>query len=299
MASITGIAGYVGVIRPIADASLSAVVAVYLSGLLWVMGTAYRFVRRRRVLAKVQSCESDSKWVELTVKCRSRISVFPGCYFYVYYPRRYGFKSLHLDAFVDNFPLPVAWIPEKSKGNLITFIISKDLYQRGKSKGSDKSKVEPFKSGMEILLEGPYGHDVNATARTTTVLAAHGPGIIGLLSFASSQVRHEKDREYQVGRRGKRRLNLLWVLEHVSQQDVVGNKLRELQKIDLQSVRRPSSTPALVANNGREYCCLAFVPAAHKCEARKVAIRAKRGKQAILDMVFSRKLQGESESPDG
>jgi len=41
IASVVGMAGYLGVAHPVADASLFAVVAVYYSGALWILGTGY------------------------------------------------------------------------------------------------------------------------------------------------------------------------------------------------------------------------------------------------------------------
>jgi predicted ferric reductase len=232
IASVVGMAGYIGVVRPVADASLSAVVAVYLSGTLWILGTGYRYIRRRRTPASIKSDRSHSESTEVVVRCTSQISVFPGCYFYVYFSRRYKFGSLHFDIFVHSLPLMLAWGPEagdgSSKEELMTFILSH---------GSRTSKFVPH-SGQEILLDGPYGQDINAAACTTMVLAASGPGIVGLLSFASHQVGRYK---HMSSRKEKRRVDLLWVLDDVCQQDLVGNKLRELQNMDQDSVR--SSSP--------------------------------------------------------
>ncbi|KAK4242972.1 hypothetical protein C7999DRAFT_18590 [Corynascus novoguineensis] len=188
-------AGYIGVVRPVADASLSAVVAVYLSGAFWILGTGYRYIRRRRTPASIKSDRSHSESTEVVVRCSSRISVFPGCYFYVYFPRRYSFGSLHFDIFVDSLPLMLAG-DGSSKEELMTFILSY---------GSRKSKFVPY-SGQEILLDGPYRQDINAAACTTMVLVARGPGIVGLLLFASYQVGRYK---HISSRKEKRRVDLL------------------------------------------------------------------------------------------
>jgi hypothetical protein len=233
IASVVGMAGYVGLVHPVADASLSAVVAIYISGTLWILGTGYRYVRRRRTLASIKSNRAHSESTEVIVRCSPRVSVFPGCYFYVYYKRKLGFKSLHIDMFVDSLPLMLVWGPEASDDSpeekLITFVISH---------GSCTSGLLQLCSGQEILLDGPYGRDMKATACTTMVLAARGPGIVGLLSFASHQVGQHK---HKSSRKEKPRVDILWVLDDAGQQDLVGNKLWELQNMDQDSVR--SSSP--------------------------------------------------------
>ncbi|KAK3364742.1 hypothetical protein B0T24DRAFT_537301, partial [Lasiosphaeria ovina] len=114
---------------------------------------------------------------------------------------------------------------DSPKEKLITFIISHNNRTSG---------FVPFHNGQEILLDRPYGRDINATACTTIVLVARGPGIVGLLSFASHQVGRYKDKN---SRKEKRRVDILWVLDDVGQQDLVGNRLRELQNMDQDSVR--------------------------------------------------------------
>jgi hypothetical protein len=285
IASVVGMAGYIGVVRPVPDASLSAVVAVYLSGALWILGTGYRYVRRRRTPARIESDRSYSESTEVVVRCNSRISAFPGCYFYVYFPRRFSFGSLHFDIFVNSLPLMLAWGPDagdgSSKEELITFILWH----------GSRTPKSVLKSGQEILLDGPYGPDINAAACTTMVLAARGPGIVGLLSFARHQVGRYK---HMSSRREKRRVDLLWVLDDVGQQDLVGNKLRELQDMDQDSVRSSSPGTAF-AKNRQEYRCLASIPVAHEQEEREVAVQRER---SLLDLVLRRQSRGLSRKPD-
>ena len=243
-ASVVGTARYLGVPHLMTEPSFSIDVAIYLSGVVWFFGVIYRYRKRRRTLASIKSDESHSGSTEIIVSCSPRLRAFPGCYFYAYYPRRFGFKFLHFDILVDSVPLMLAWAPEPSVNS------SKEKLGSSKEKlafivshGNRKSRPKPFDEGQEILLDGPYGQDIKATACTTMVLAARGPGIIGLLSFASYQVsryKHKKSREEKL------RVDILWVLDHVGQQDLVGNRLRNLQDMDKDSVRNSSPVPHLL-----------------------------------------------------
>ncbi|KAK0702714.1 hypothetical protein B0H67DRAFT_558329 [Lasiosphaeris hirsuta] len=230
-ASLVGMAGYIGVVQPIADATLAGVVAIYVSGALWILGTGYRYIRRRRALVRIVYDISHSRSREIVVRSSHGIPAFPGCYFYVYYPSRWGFKSLSFNTFVDSLPLSLAWISDDDNDALrrdLTFIVSHN---------NGTPRFAPLNSGDEILLDGPYGRDINPAELDTIVLTARGSGIIGLLSFAYYQVAKE---QHQGSRRQKQRVDILWVLDHkMDQNSNVAVFLLYPSRTNRQDVRLP------------------------------------------------------------
>jgi len=170
---------------------------------------------------------------EIVVRSSHRIPTFPGCYFYVYYPSRWGSKSSYFKMFVDSLPLSLAWISDDRE---LTFFISRN---------NGIPRFAPLNSGDEIILDGPYGRDINPAELDTILLVARGLGIIGILSFAY----YEVAKAPQGSRQQNQRVDILWVLDHANQQDLVGNKLLQLQEIAQNSVstwwqRRLKISPA-------------------------------------------------------
>jgi hypothetical protein len=97
-----------------------------------------------------------------------------------------------------------------------------------------------FKKKDNILLDGPYGHNLDVDSFDTVCLTAKGIGIVGILSFALG-LTMQGLREGNLSRN----INLFWVLEHNYQETWVGPQLEELQKMDVGGVSAPNSTLAL------------------------------------------------------
>ncbi|TPX11400.1 uncharacterized protein E0L32_007819 [Thyridium curvatum] len=212
-------AGYIGVLHPVADASLSAIIAIYLSGALWIGGLVVRYFTRRRMVAYIESDIKHHDSTEIRIHHKKPLSLFPGCYFYLSYPSNFGFKSLHFSMFVNSLALTPTRDPGNNDGQ-ISFVLSHR---------DSKARLLRFPVGQQILLDGPYGQDIDATACTTMVLVAQGAGIVGVLAFVCRQVERFKSKS---DRKEKLRVDVLWVLDHYIQQDLVGSQLRELQELD-------------------------------------------------------------------
>ena len=226
-------AGYVGVVGHAIDVSFLAVVAIWLAALLWIVGFVYNCIKRRRTRATIRELtEQPGLSTELVVRCKPRFPVFPGCYFYIDSPRKPGAHFFGFRNEVNGLPLALVCDTKESEGaqkeRLVTFIISH---------AHRKSSLPLLRIEQDIVLDGPYGPDIRVTNCATMVLAAQGPGILGLLSFARHQVDQFKSKKL---RHHKRRVAILWVLDHFTQQGLCGSHLQDLQNLDPDSVRSPS-----------------------------------------------------------
>lgn len=177
----------------------------------------------------------DGAAVQFAVAAKHPVRVYPGCYFYVYFPRRpwYGFfhgRRLMLLSF-DAAP--------STKTSDLSFLT---LRHDGTSALRDASR---------ILLNGPYGRDVALYEFETVFLVAKGMGIAGVLAHAlyiarrkrhDDSVRDEASRLWDsdefVFRDATRRLILVWFLEHNSQDVWVADQLKRLQEMDQDNVSR-------------------------------------------------------------
>ena len=87
-----------------------------------------------------------------------------------------------------------------------------------------------FRENERLLIDGPYGQDLNLEYFESVMLTAHGAGILGVLSIARSL--WERRRSDDV----LRRVNIFWSLGKNSQGEWAATYLRRLQKLDARNV---------------------------------------------------------------
>ncbi|KAK4113067.1 hypothetical protein N656DRAFT_797609 [Canariomyces notabilis] len=174
-----------------------AKIPVFLSGGLWVSTTVYRCIRIAFYTtgAKITRETGDSEFSRIQVHRDSRVRFYPGCYFYIF-PSG---NLLHYDS-LGSFPMALMWY---GPGRELETDVAEDLAFLV-SHNSRPLRSLRFGEGERLLLDGPHGQNLGLQRFETVMLAAHGVGISGVLSFAL----------YLCERRGSRgrlrRVNLLW-----------------------------------------------------------------------------------------
>ncbi|KAJ4196919.1 hypothetical protein NW759_016376 [Fusarium solani] len=179
----------------------------------------------------------DGNIIRLRVATNKPVGVFPGCYFYVFFPGPLPFYDLF-----HGYAMMPAWSePEHNvngKTSSLTFLISRTQGQHCRSLGS----ILP---NQRIRLDGPYGRSLQVHTFETVVLTAKGLGICGVLPIAlhlAARRQHDdrlrdksarlRDSSDPVFGDLSRNVDLIWWLEHDDQDRWVGDQLRALQAID-------------------------------------------------------------------
>ena len=168
--------------------------------------------------------------------------VYPGCYFYAYFPGPLPFRNL-----VEGYrmmPMPDISESISGKASTMDFIIS--------HKGQHSQAVLSVRKGQDILLVGPYGKDLGLHRYETVILSARGLGILGVLPFAlhlagrkqqDSMVRDKasrlRDSEDAVFRDVTRKIDLVWWLENNEEEKWAVDQFQSLQSLDPDNVRSP------------------------------------------------------------
>lgn len=199
-------------------------IIVLISGGIWVSTTAYRCIRFVFYTTVMTIEKEAGNWESsrIAVHCDKPVRIYPGSYFYIFLPG----KLLHYNLLV-SYPMSAMWYaPEQKPIQDLTFLVSHN---------SRPLQSLRFKKGENLLLDGPYGQDLELEYYETVLLAAHGTGILGVLSFALYLCQRRGIR------RSLRRINIFWSLEQNSQDKWVDKKLRKLQKMDPNNVCSPSS----------------------------------------------------------
>jgi NAD(P)H-flavin reductase len=123
---------------------------------------------------EILSYSGDMDAVTVTVRLKKPIEVRPGSYFYLYLPSRWAkYNFLHsVTAMVYWYP------PEDGPGAVreVTFLLSRASY--------NAAIVTTLREGQFILLDGPYGQDLQLHKHQNVVLAAKGIGIAAILPLA-------------------------------------------------------------------------------------------------------------------
>ncbi|KAH6869641.1 hypothetical protein B0T10DRAFT_533794 [Thelonectria olida] len=179
----------------------------------------------------------DGNVMRLQVNTNKPVTVFPGCYFYVFFPGPLPFY----DFFHGYAMMPVWGKPDQyvtGKTSDLTFLMSRTRGHHCRSLGI----VSP---GQRLRLDGPYGKDLQLHTFETVVLTAKGLGISGILPFAlhlAARKRHDnrvrdksarlRDSSEPVFGDLSRNVDLIWWLEHDDQDKWVGDQLRSLQEVD-------------------------------------------------------------------
>lgn len=197
----------------------------------WFTTTVFRLSRTLYYGIAAVDVRADEQVVRAIVRPRRPLRVFPGCYFYLYFPAA-SFRSRFR-----GYPINVAWWNADNPGSNYSSELVFLLYRQGTI--SNLAKMD--KSFQRALLDGPYGRDLRLYEYENVILAAKGQGIAGVLSHAlhlAGRRLYDKQmlEENPTGRPPyldkTRKVDLFWVLEDNSQQKWVREELRSLQNLD-------------------------------------------------------------------
>ncbi len=223
-------------------------VLVFVACGLWLLSHIYRVVARWRS-AEVTERWSDSEVTRLRLKTRRPVATFPGSYFYVYLPGSYFSYNL-----LRSSAVMVLW---NDAEQTITGKTT-DFYILAGRQSRYLRQLRTIETGDQMLLDGPYGQDLQLYRYETVILTAKGIGIVSVLPMAlhlaarkhhddSIRSRPNPDEDPTVGlatgpaaapvfRDATRRIDLLWRLEHNHQDEWVADQLKALQNLDPKGV---------------------------------------------------------------
>ncbi|KAI8626617.1 hypothetical protein F5Y19DRAFT_488216 [Xylariaceae sp. FL1651] len=198
-------------------------IIVLFSGGVWVLTTTYTCIRIvfYATGATITDETGDSEVSQITVSYNRRFHYFPGSYFYIF-----PSGSLLRYNLLASYPMAVLWyepdITRKGDTELAFLVLH-----------SRTLKSLRFRKGERLLIDGPYGQDLNLRYFRSVMLAAHGAGIIGILSIARSLWERRRSNDTL------RRVNIFWSLERNSQAEWAAAYLKRLQKLDAGNVSTP------------------------------------------------------------
>ncbi|KAL2193981.1 hypothetical protein P885DRAFT_63524 [Corynascus similis CBS 632.67] len=221
LAGMTGLVWHVLLTR-----SVLHEVLVFVACGLWLLSHVYRVVTRWRS-AEVTEKWSDSEVTRLRLKTQRPVAAFPGSYFYLYLPGSYLNYNL---------------LQQTVTGRTTDFHILAGRQSRY------LRQLRTIEKGDRMLLDGPYGQDLQLYRYETVILKAKGMGIVSVLPMAlhlaarkdyddSVRSRSNPDQDPTVGfatglaatpvfRDATRRIDLLWRLEHNDQDQWVADQLK-------------------------------------------------------------------------
>lgn len=198
-------------------------IIVLVSGGFWVLTTIYMCIRLMfyatgaSIIDKTSDYDDDFEVSRITVSCNRRFHHYPGSYFYIFPSGSFFHYNL-----LTSYPMAVLWyepnIKEDSTELTVLVLHSRPL------------KSLRFMKGEKLLIDGPYGQDLNLRYFKSVMLTAHGAGILGVLSIARSL--WERRRSDDV----LRRVNIFWSLDQNSQGEWAAPYLRRLQELDADNV---------------------------------------------------------------
>ncbi|TVY66559.1 hypothetical protein Focb16_v009840 [Fusarium oxysporum f. sp. cubense] len=185
----------------------------------------------------VKNLWDDGNIMRLQLGTDKPVSVFPGCYFYLFFTGPLPFYDLfHGYAMMPVWSNPDQYVTGQASD--LTFLISRTVGHHRRSLGS----IFP---DSRLRLDGPYGKDLKLHTFETVVLTAKGLGISGILPFAlhlAARKRNDnglrdksarlRDSSEPVFGDLSRHVDLIWWLEHDDQDRWVHDQLRSLQEID-------------------------------------------------------------------
>lgn len=157
----------------------------------------------------------DSEVSRISITCNRRFHHFPGSYFYIFPSGSFFHYNLRT-----SYPMTVLWYEPDITGTELVFLV---LHSR-------PLKSLRFIKGERLLIDDPYDQDLYLKYLKSVMLAAHGAGILGVLSIAQSlwECRRSDDM--------LRRVNIFWSLERNSQGEWAADYLKRLQKLDAGNV---------------------------------------------------------------
>ncbi|KAI3333821.1 hypothetical protein F4824DRAFT_512983, partial [Ustulina deusta] len=191
-------------------------VIVLVSGGIWVLTTTYMCIRIVFCAtgATITEEAGDSEVSRITVSCNRRFHHFPGSYFYIFTSG--SFLRYNLLA---SYPMAVLWYEPDIMGEVSTELVFLVLHSR-------PLKSLRFRKGERLLIDGPYGQDLNLKYYKSVMLTAHGAGILGVLSIARSLWERRRLDDVLC------RVNIFWSLERNSQAEWATTYLKRLQELD-------------------------------------------------------------------
>lgn len=193
-------------------------IILIVSGALWVLNTGYVYLRLSFCAtgATITDETGDSEASRITVSGHRSFRHFPGSYFYIFPPGSVFHYSLMI-----SYPMTALWYEPDldGKGSMVTFLV---LH-------SGPLRSLRFRKGERLLIDGPYGQDLNLESFESVMLVARGAGIVGVLSIARTlwECRHDNV---------LRRVNIFWSLDRNSQGEWVSEYMRALQELDAANV---------------------------------------------------------------
>lgn len=197
----------------------------------------------------IESIEQVGQIVRVRARFQRPVPLFPGCYFYLYFPgAAWGMK-------LRGHAMTAAWIQDPEGSNHSTQLTF--LMQR---QGNIAALAKNEASLANVYIDGPYGHDLQLHEFENVVLAAKGIGIAGVLPYAAHLARRkqfdaahtlhntpsESPPKETLFRDMTRKVDVFWVLEDNAQQKWVKEELLALQSLDPGNVRR-AYAPAMTA----------------------------------------------------
>lgn len=173
--TILAIASLIGLIWHSFLLHSTTAIALLLSATgIWTLTAIYRLMtiiyrgRHARIIGLTQY--SDATVVDVKVKHPLRL--FPGAYFYISLP-----GSLWRYEFWTSYPMmAVSHDPSQRHSRGLSFFMS--------HQGRHASHLERLEDSPYLLLEGPYGQDLQLDVIENISLVAKGVGILGVLPIA-------------------------------------------------------------------------------------------------------------------
>lgn len=205
----------------------------------WITTTAFRLSRALYYGAAAVEIRADEQVIRALVHPRRPVRVYPGCYFYLYFP------AAPFRLKVKGHPMSVTWWVDEQHSSYSAGLVFL-LFRYGSISSLAKS------DGVfrKVLLDGPYGRDLRLYDYENVILTGKGQGIAGILPHAlhlAERRLYDKQTSKQTSSRRPpyldktRKVDLFWILEDNSQQKWLRDELRALQKLDPHNV---SSLPA-------------------------------------------------------
>lgn len=213
---------------------------------IWMLTTLGRLLRSMYRGRAAVSIGQVGQIDRVRARFQRPVPLFPGCYFYLYFPdAAWGMK-------LRGHAMAAAWIQDPEGSNHSTQLTF--LMQR---QGHIAALAKNEASLANVYIDGPYGHDLQLHEFENVVLAAKGIGIAGVLPYAAYLARRkqfdaahtlrntlsESPPKESLFRDMTRKVDLFRVLEDNGQQKWIEEELQALQGLDPENVRCACSPP--------------------------------------------------------
>ncbi|KAM7204417.1 hypothetical protein V8F33_001719 [Rhypophila sp. PSN 637] len=207
-------------------------VLAMISCAIWLGTQLYRLLRIfiwRGSRGTITNCRDVGEAIFLEFELTYSARIFPGCYFYVFFPEPSPFYNR-----IRGYPMMPVWGDQTEffTGSVrnLAFLMMKE--------GNHGPSLACTARGLRnpsVRLEGPYGTDLNLSEFETVTLVAKGIGITGILPFilylAGRKLHNDKsyDSKKELYQDKTTRIAVIWWLEHNNQEDLVKEQLQKLE----------------------------------------------------------------------